>query len=126
MSDSEMLEDVQSLWKELQDLTHDRLQLAALETQRAGENLVAMIVMGVMVALLLIGAWLGLMAAAVLGLVESGMVTSNAILLAVAVNLLFTLLLFGMIRRKSYFLQFPGTLRSFQSAPPERRNVEKS
>jgi hypothetical protein len=85
-----------------------------------------MIVLGVMVALLLIGAWLGLMAAAVLGLVESGMVASNAILLAIALNLLFTLLLFGMIRRKSYFLQFPGTLRSLQSAPSERRNVEKS
>ena len=66
------------------------------------------------------------MIAAILRLVESGMVASNAILLAVAFNLLFTLLLFGVIRRKSYFLQFPGTLRSLQSAPPERRNEEKS
>jgi uncharacterized membrane protein YqjE len=126
MSDSEMQEDAQSLWKELQGLTHDRLRLAALETQRAGENLVTMIVMGVMVAILLIGAWLGLMAATVLRLIESGMVASNAILLAIALNLLFTLLLFGVIRRKSYFLQYPGTLRSLQSAPPEPRNVEKS
>jgi uncharacterized membrane protein YGL010W len=79
-----------------------------------------------MVVILLIDAWLGLMAAAVLGLVESGMVASNAILLAVAFNLLFTLLLFGVIRRKSYFLPFPGTLRSLQPATPERRNMEKS
>jgi hypothetical protein len=51
MSDSEMQEDAQSLWKELQGLTHDRLRLAALETQRAAERLVTMIVMGVMVRL---------------------------------------------------------------------------
>jgi uncharacterized membrane protein YqjE len=126
MSDSEIQEDAQSLWKELQCLTHDRLRLVALETQRAGENLVTIIMMGVMVALLLIGAWLGLMAAAVLRLVKSGMVASNAILIAAAFNLLFTLILFGMIRHKSYFQQFPGTLRSLQSAPPKRRNVGKS
>jgi uncharacterized membrane protein YqjE len=126
MSDSEMLEDAQSLWKELQGLTHDRLRLVALETRRAGENLVAMIVMGVMVAILLVGAWLGLMATAVLGFVENGMVASNAILLAVAFNLLFTLILIGEIRRKRYFLQFPATLRSLQATPSERRNVKKS
>jgi hypothetical protein len=36
ISDSKMLEDTQSLSKELQGLTYDRLRLAALETQRAG------------------------------------------------------------------------------------------
>jgi hypothetical protein len=66
MSSSGVLEDAQSLWHELRGLTHDRFRLAALETQRAGKSLVAMIVAGVMVAGLLSSAWLGLMAAAVL------------------------------------------------------------
>ena len=74
VSGSGVLEDAQSLWHELRGLTHDRFRLAALETQRAGESLVAMIVAGVMVAVLLSSAWLGLMAAAVLGLVEHGVV----------------------------------------------------
>ena len=113
-----MLEDAQSLWHELRGLIHDRFRLAALETQRAGKSLVDMIVAGVMVGVLLIGAWLGLMAAAVLELLEHGVVaTSSAILLAVASNLLIALILFGVIRRKSRYLQFPATLRRFQAMP---------
>jgi hypothetical protein len=60
VSGSGVLEDAQSLWHELRGLTHDRFRLAALETQqRAGKSLVDMIVTGVMVGVLLIGAWLG-------------------------------------------------------------------
>ena len=122
-----MLEDAQSLWHELRGLTHDRFRLAALETQRAGKSLVDMIVAGVMVGVLLISAWLGLMAAAVLELVEHDVVaTSSAILLAVASNLLLVLILFGVIRRKSRYLQFPATLRSFQTTPSGRRDKEKT
>ncbi len=127
VSGSDVLEDAQSLWHELSGLTHDRFRLAALETQRAGKNLVDMIVAGVMVGVLLIGAWLGLMAAAVLELVEHDVVaTSSAILLAVASNLLLTLILFGVIRRKSRYLQFPATLRSLQPMPSGRRDTEKT
>jgi uncharacterized membrane protein YqjE len=126
VSNSGMLEDAQSLWHELLGLTHERFRLAALETQRAGESLVAMIVAGVMVAVLLSCAWLGLVAAAVLWLVENGVVASSAILLAVVFNLLLTLILCGVIRRKRRYLQFPATLRSFQPMPPGYRDAEKS
>ena len=123
---SGMLEDAQSLWHELRGLIHDRFRLAALETQRAGKSLVGMIVAGVMVGVLLIGAWLDLMAAALLELVEHDVVaTSSAILLAVASNLLIALILFGVIRRKSRYLQFPATLRSFHTTPSGRRDTEK-
>jgi len=122
-----MLEDAQSLWHELGGLIHDRFRLVALETQRAGKTLVDMIMAGVMVGVLLTGAWLGLMAAAVLELVEQDVVTtSSAILLAVAFNLLLALLLFGVIRRMCRYLQFPATLRSFQTTPSGRRNTEKT
>lgn len=124
---SGMLEDAQSLWQELLRLSHDRFRLAALETQRAGESLVGMVVAGIIVALLLNSAWLGLLAAAVLWLIEHGVVAaSSAILLAVAFNLLLTLILCGVIRRKSHYLKFPATLRSLRRLPPERRDKEKS
>jgi hypothetical protein len=126
VSGSGVLEDAQSLWHELRGLTHDRFRLAALETQRAGKSVVDMIVAGIMVAVLLISAWLGLLTAAVLRLVAHGMVASSAILLAVAFNLLLTLLLFGVIRRKSRHLQFPATLRSLQPMSSGRRDTEKS
>ena len=120
---SGMLEDAQSLWHELRVLINDRFRLAALETQRAGKSLVDMIVTGIMVAVLLISAWLGLLTAAVLRLVAHGMVASSAIPLAVAFNLLLTLILFGVIRRKSRYLQFPATLRSLQPMPSGRRGI---
>ena len=123
---SGVLEDAQSLWHELRGLTHDRFRLAALETQRAGKSLVDMIVAGIMVAVLLISTWLGLLTAAVLRLVAHGMVASSAILLAVAFNLLLTLILFGVIRRKRRYLQFPATLRSLQPMTSGRRDTEKS
>lgn len=123
---SGVLEDAQSLWQELRELSHDRFRLAALETQRAGDSLVGMIMAGMMVAVLLIGAWLGLLAAAVLWLVEHGVVASSAILLAVAFNLLLSLILCGVMRRKSRYLQFPATLRNLRARPPERRDQEKS
>jgi uncharacterized membrane protein YqjE len=126
VSGSGVLEDAQSFWHELRGLTHDRFRLAALETQRAGESLVGMIVAGVMVAVLLSCAWMGLVAAVVLGLVENGVVASSAILLAVAFNLLLALILCGVIRRKSRYLQFPATLRSLQPMHPgRRRDAEK-
>ena len=126
VSGSGVLEDARSLWHELRELTHERFRLAALETQRAGQSLVAMIVAGVMVAVLLSGAWLGLMAAAVLGLIENGVAASSAILLAVAVNLLLALILWCLMRRKSRYLQFPATLRSLQPMSPASRDAEKS
>ena len=125
MNSSGVLEDAQSLWYELQGLIHDRFRLAALETRRAGESLVSMIMLGVMIAVLLSCAWMGLMAAAVLWLIDNGVVASRAILLAVAFNLLLALILFGVIRRKSRYLQFPATSRSLQTMPPRPRDAEK-
>ena len=70
--------------KTLRGLAHDRLELAALETQRAGESLVAMVVAGMLVAGLLLSAWLGLLGAAILALTSLGvMATGSALLLAV-------------------------------------------
>ena len=127
ISGSGVLEDAQSLWYELRGLTLDRFRLAALETQQAVESLVTMIMAGVMVAVLLGSAWLGLVAAAVLWLVENGVVVaSSAILLAIAGNLLLALILCGVIRRKSRYLQFPATLRSLKPMPPERQDAENS
>jgi uncharacterized membrane protein YqjE len=121
-SDPSVLENAQSLWHELLGLGHDRLRLAGLETQQAGLSLVNMVMAGVLAAGLLCAAWLGLLAAAVLGLVENGVMVRNAILFAVTLNLLLALILCRVIRRKSHFLQLPATVRSLQ---PGRRDINK-
>ena len=126
LSGSGVLDDAQSLWHELRGLSVDRLRLAALEMQRAGDSLVAMLIAGIMIAGLFTAAWLGLMAAAVLMMIDNGVTASSAILLAVAFNLLLALILFGVMRRKSRYLQFPATFRSLQPLPQVRQNAEKS
>jgi uncharacterized membrane protein YqjE len=124
---SSLLDDARALWSEVRGLSHDRFQLAALETQQAGVSLVNMIVAGVLVAGLLCGAWIGLLSAAVLALIENGVLVKSAILLAVAVNLLLALVFCHVIQRKSRFLQFPATLHSLKPAAPlGHQGTEKS
>ena len=121
-----LLKETQQLWDELQGLAHDHLQLAALETQRAGESLVTMITAAMIVAGLLLSAWLGLVSATVLVLTRRGVMTSDsALLLAVAVNLLVALLLCGVIRRRSHDLRFPANTGCLQPAAADSLNAEK-
>lgn len=120
-------EEVGGLWDELRGLAHDHLRLAAMETQRAGESLVTMIAAGILVAGLLLGAWLGLVGAAVLALTRRGVMASDsALLLAVAVNLLVALTLCGVIRRRSHHLRFPVNTGSLRPAASEFPDVETS
>jgi uncharacterized membrane protein YqjE len=115
------------LWHDLRGLAHDHFELAALETQRAGESLVAMVVAGMLVAGLLLSAWLGLMSAAVLALTNHGvMETGSALLVAVCVNLLVALVLWRVIARLSHRLRFPANARSLQPASPEFPDGETS
>lgn len=109
-----MMQEVRSLGRELRGLFHDQVSLAALETRQAGESLVLMITLGVIVGGLLLSAWLGLLAVVVLALIEGGVMTSPgmALLLAVGANLLLALVLGWAIRRHLPHLQFPATVRS--------------
>jgi uncharacterized membrane protein YqjE len=125
INDSSLLEDARALWYELCGLSYDRFQLAALETQQAGVSLVNMIMAGMLVAGLLCGAWMGLLAAAVLGMVENGVMVRSAILFAVVLNLLLALVFCRVIHRKSRYLQFPATLHSLQPMPQGHRDTEK-
>jgi len=117
LGDSGLLEEIKSLWQEFSGLAHDRLTLAALESRLAGKSLVTMIAAGVMIAALLVSAWVGLMGVAVLWLVNVGVWASIALLIAVAANLVFALILYAVIRLKSRYLQFPATIRSLRPLP---------
>jgi uncharacterized membrane protein YqjE len=124
-SGSSLLEDIQLLWQELLGLGHDRYHLAGLETQKAGLSLVNMVIAGILVAGLLFGAWMGLLAAVVLGLVENGFISSSAILITVVINLLIALVFCRFIRHKSHYLKFPVTVRSLQKSSPGHEDVSR-
>jgi hypothetical protein len=122
-----ILENALVLWQELYGFSHDCFHLIALEARRAGKNLVYMLIAGLIAAVLLIGSWLGIVAAAVLWLIEHDVTASSAILLAVALTLLLTLILVVVIHRKSRYLQFPATVRSLQPMPSsQHHNKEES
>ena len=125
LGDSGLLEEVKSLWHQLCVLAHDRLTLAALETRLAGKSLVTMIAAGVMIAGLLVSAWMGLMGVVVLWLLSIGVMASIALLLAVAANLVFAMILYAVIRLKSRYLQFPATIRSLRPLPPKLQPSDK-
>jgi large-conductance mechanosensitive channel len=120
--DSTVFEKAQLLVHELIELIHSRFRIAVLEARLAGKSLVFIITAGVMVGVLLSMAWLGLMAATVLKLIENGIIISYALLLAVALNFLLMLILFLVIKGKSHYLQLPATRRSFQSQSIKHRN----
>ncbi len=85
-----------------------------------------MIAAGVMAAVLLVSAWLGLMGAVVLWLIGIGVAASTALLLAVAANLVFAFILYSVIRRESRHLQFPATVRSLRPASSKLQGSVKS
>lgn len=115
-SHADLLEDMRLLWLDVRGLTHDHLKLFALEVRRAGNSLASMLIAGVVMAVLLISMWLGLMAAAALALMQNQIVGEIAAIVIVAcTNLLGALALFWFIRRKSRYLLFPETVRSFQN-----------
>ncbi|SFF22709.1 hypothetical protein [Nitrosomonas sp. Nm166] len=122
-----VIDDIQLLWHELRALNHAHFRLAALEARVAGNSLVIMIVAGLVIAILLSVAWLGLLAATVLALDKYGILTDNilSILLAVALNLLLVLILWRVIHNKSYYLQFPATIRNLKFILSGPRNMEK-
>jgi uncharacterized membrane protein YqjE len=126
VNSSSLLDDARDLWGEVRGLSHDRFQLAVLETQRAGVSLVNMIIAGVLVAGLLCGAWMGLLSAVVLAMIENGVMVRSAILLAVVFNLLLALVFCRVIHRKSRYLKFPATLHSLKPESPGHRDAEKS
>jgi large-conductance mechanosensitive channel len=123
INNSSLLEELGVFWQGLHKLSYDHLQLAALETKRAGESLVKLIIAGIMAGLVLSATWFGLLIFAVLKLLENGIMASTAILIAVLCNLLVALVLFFLIRHLSQYLKFPASVQSLK--PKSERNQDE-
>ena len=113
-----VLNSAKNLWRDFSALAKDHLELALLETQRAGQSAVKMLIYAVAAALLLVTAWLGLLAAMVIGLAELGLHAGFGVLIVVALNLLGAFVLYRMIHSSSVNLGFPATRRSFRKHEP--------
>ncbi len=115
-----------ALWDDLRDLAHDHIELAVLETQRAGESLVSIVIFGIVTAVLIVTAWMGLVAAFALWLIDRGLAASAAVLIAVLLNLAAAAGLVFAIRLKSQYLTFPSTVRALKHRRTAAAAAEKA
>jgi len=111
-----LLESAEGLWGEIQGILHDHLQLAALETRRAGESLVAILACAVVAGVLAASAWLGVVGVLALLLAHAGLPPAASLALVVLVNLLGVLFALLTIRRRGRQLGFPATLSALRGS----------
>jgi len=74
-------------WANVKALVQDHALLAMLEIQRAGVSFVKLIIAGIVISILVISAWMALVAAAIAFAVGQGANWAVAILIAAFVNL---------------------------------------
>ncbi|MDH4390708.1 MAG: phage holin family protein [Aquabacterium sp.] len=102
---------LQDLLAMLPGLVSDRLELLALELQRASRSLVQILTLVLVVAVLGSTAWLALCGAAGLALVVLGLAWPLALLAVVLVNLLLAWAAMAQVRRLLARLGLPATRR---------------
>ena len=73
-----IMEEAKYIWHDVRLLIHDHLKLATLETKLVAESLVSMIATSVAVVLLVVTAWLGLVSAGVVAMIEQGLSSPSA------------------------------------------------
>jgi hypothetical protein len=101
---------VVALWFGFRQRLYSQLQLLTLETQRAAQSLVHMLMLALFAALLLISCWLGLLGIGVLLLKSVGLSTLAALCCVLLLNVLALLLCLKLIRTQSCYLCFPATM----------------
>jgi len=122
-----LLESAKLLEHELRSIAYDHLRLAALESRQAGKSLVRIVAMGVITAGLLLTAWLALVGAAAIALVQYTVVSASvALLLVVGAHCLVAVILAGSIRMHSRYLMFPATVSQVKPAPFSEFDPERS
>lgn len=101
---------VVALWLGFRQRLHAQLQLLSLETQRAAQSLVNMLILALFAALLLISCWFGLLSIGMLLLKSAGLSTIAALTCLVLINGIALVSCLKFIRAQSCYLCFPATM----------------
>jgi len=107
-----------SMWTQTVGLVHDHALLALLEVQRASLGLVKIIGAAVVISVLIVAAWMGLVAAGIVWAVGAGASWGVAIVVAAVVNLVAAGALAFWIKAQVPELLFAATLRQLRGEPP--------
>jgi uncharacterized membrane protein YqjE len=109
-------------WTNVKGLVQDHALLAVLELQRAGISLVKMVAAGIIISILVVSAWMGLVAAAVVWAVGAGANWGLAILIAALVNIAIAVGLGFWAKSQIPDLLFAATLRQLRKDKPAAEN----
>jgi hypothetical protein len=105
-------------WGDLRGAVSERLHLVLLELRLAGLTLVQLIILSVIVAVLVVTAWLGLISGIVIAVASVfGLHWSLALGIGVVANLLVA---YGLVRSMHKMVErvaLPGTVRAIQGKP---------
>jgi uncharacterized membrane protein YqjE len=107
------------LWTHAVGLLHDHALLALLEVQQASIGLVKIVGAAVIISVLVVAAWMGLVAAGIVWAVGAGASWGVAIVVAALVNLVAAGALAWWIKAQVPELMFEATLRQLRGDAPE-------
>ena len=103
----------------LKALVQDHALLAVLEVQRAGISLVKMIVAGIVISILVVSAWMGIVAAIVGWAIGEGANWALAILVAAIVNIVVAVALAFWAKKQVPDLLFAAIARQLRKDVPK-------
>lgn len=109
-------------WTSLRGLVQDHALLAVLEVQRASISLVKMVAAAIIISILVVSAWMGIVAAGVVWAIGAGANFGLAILIAALVNIALAVGLAFWAKKQIPDLLFSATLRQLRKDAPHKEN----
>jgi uncharacterized membrane protein YqjE len=109
-------------WTNVKGIVHDHALLAVLELQRAGVSFVKMVAAGIIISILVVSAWMGLVAAAIVWAVGAGANWSVTLVVAAVVNVAVAVGLAFWAKNQIPDLLFAATLRQLKKDVPHAEN----
>jgi hypothetical protein len=112
-----VLDELSDTFATARRVVSDFLELLSLEARRAGLTFVWMVACGAVAAILVVTAWLGLMAALALSAVSLGIPWVTAVAVISLANLVAAAIMTSVCVRMSRDLLFPATKRQLEPKP---------
>lgn len=109
-------------WTNVKALVQDHVLLAVLELQRAGISLVKLVAAAIIISILVVSAWMGIVAAVVVWAIGAGANWGLAILIAALVNIGVAVALACWAKKQIPDLLFSATLRQLRKDAPHKDN----
>ena len=106
-------------WANLKALVQDHALLAVLEVQRAGVSFVKMIIAGVVISILVVSAWMAIVAAAIGFAIGQGANWAVSILVAAFINIAVAVGLALWAKKQVPDLLFAATVRQLRKEVPK-------